>query len=266
MIDAEAIIWGLAAAIGTGLGYIQARNVCSPPEGEEVAHGAWLGLTHRVVVSLFGHRYWTVRGLGTTVGLCGAVYGLALLLHWGTMRFGQSGYPTIAVLAFAFLAMLPLLVHVQVQVMGRCLAGSLLIESKWKSTLILTLLSVTPIALTVASLFPVAVVVGMVDSESLFPRSVLPNWLGLCRMLLWDWASPGANGLITLVGLLLNAPALMWWLYLISWGSWFALRRLFGTASAWGTRLEKHPVAAVGVLHASYAFLFVQGILAGLSG
>lgn len=269
MIEAEAIIWGLAAATVTGLGYLQARKSGAHTEDEDATPGApwaWLGLTHRVVVALFGHRYWTVRGLSTTTGLCAAIYGLALLINWDAMHFGQSGYPTIAALVVGFLATLPFLVHLQIQVMRRCLEFASVTGTTWKRNVIPCLLVAIPIGLTIVSLLPVAIVAGMVDSQSFIPKSVIANWVGISRMLLWDWAQPEASGLITVVGIMLNGPAVMWCLYLSSWGSGLALRHFLGPTSPWCTRLEKHPIAVVGGLHASYTFLFVQGIMARLNG
>lgn len=269
MIEVEAIIWGLAASTVTGLGYLQARKSGYHPEDKDVTPGApraWLGLTHRIVVALFGRRYWTGRGLGTTTGLCAAIYGLALLINWDAMHFGQSGYPTIAALVVGFLATLPFLVHLQIQVMRRCLAFARVTGTTWKRTVIPCLLVAIPIGSTIVSLLPVAIVVGMVDSQSFIPKSVIANWVGISRMLLWDWAQPEASGLISIVGILLNGPTLMWWLCLSSWGSWWTLRRLLGPASPWRARLEDHPIAVVGGLHACYVFFTTLGIMARLSG
>lgn len=261
-----AMAWGLAAAAATGLGYYRACGAWRPayslparPSFREYQL-ACLGLAHALLASLFGCRYWNIRGLGTTAALCWAVYGLAVLVRWNAMSFGESGYPAIAALIFCFLALLPFLVHAILHATRCCLAHGIASVSTWNSHVAAVVIPLFPVAVSLILLLPVAFLAAMADGESLVPRAPLRHWFDLSWMLTLGWAMPGAPGLLSVVGVLLNGPALILWMYLVSYATWAAFRLLIRDAGAHCTLLVRHPMAMLATIHALYAFLLALGL------
>ena len=244
-----ALIW----AILVGLAYIRAGRTLPKVAADGIPDPTptCLGLAHLLLVSNFGKRYWTWRGLLFTTALCWG-YATVLFASQGPYRFGASGYPVIEYFVLGVMALLPLWVHAIVHTTRVFLDVVGPSESLLVKTAVGVLLPVVPAMTLAITLFPIAVVAGMADAQSFVPRAIGGNWIALVEMATLTWWLPRETGSFPLVFVPLGLPAISCGLHVASYVASWTLCTPGRAPIRQPSFLVGRQVFVTGILHVSF--------------
>lgn len=265
MNDAVLAIMVLLWALIVGFAYIRIGKMLPKiaAEGTPDWTPTCTKLAHLLLVSSFGTRFWTWRGLLLTTALSWGYALLLFLAYEGPIRFGGSGYPVFEYIVLGVMTLLPVWVHAIIHA-TRVFLEVVEASPHWRLRICTCLL--LPIAPAIAlaiTLFLVAVVTGVLDSQRFTLGEIGAHWIELTEMATVTWWSPRETGSFPLVFIPLALPAISCGLHVASYLASFFLFIPRQTPTGNLPLAGRRNIFVTGMFHVSFILCWSIVFLSG---
>jgi len=216
--------WSLAAAAWTEILHLRASQSGRRGSGEDDApvRGGCRCVqeAHTLLTASFGESFWTLRGLGMTIGTCWAVFGLAYLLNRDVTYGGDGSYALIrAIIIMIYASFVPLILHAEIHILRVCVRWAMLPSSKAVRLLFIIAAFLLPVVVMVVALIPLTFVLVWIDGGGIRLSPWMSMFRDLAEGITYGWLQPDASGALVLPALLLNGTWMASATYCLGYGA-----------------------------------------------